>query len=111
MSAKDFKSYMDAMNKASLLAQRDLDELWNKLDKTDPYATRDALLALVPGIIYKYGDMAALASANYYEVERMQAGGDPSFQAFLAEPVPIEQIEKSVRYACGHLFLEVDDGI
>lgn len=111
MSAEDFESYVDAMNKASLLAQRDLDELWNRLDKSDPYAVRNALLTLVPGIVYKYGNMAALASANYYEAERLQAGGDSSFQAELAEPAPIEQIEKLVRYACGHLFREEDDGI
>ena len=84
MSAKDFETYMEAMNKASLLAQRDLDELWSRLDKSDPRATRDALIALVPGIVYKYGEMAALASANYYEAERLQAGGEESFQAELA---------------------------
>lgn len=110
MSAEDFKTYMEAMNKASLLAQRDLDEIWQKLDKSDPYATRDALLALVPGIVYKYGEMAALASAEYYEAERLQAGGEESFQAELAESAPIEQIEASIRYACGHLFGEVDNG-
>ena len=81
------------------------------MDKSDPYATRDALLSFVPGIIYRYGEMAALASANYYEAERLQAGGDESFQAELAESVPIEQIEASVRYACGHLFEEVDDAV
>ena len=111
MSAEDFKTYMDAMNNASLLAQRDLDEIWSKLDKSDPYATRDALIALVPGLVYKYGNMAALASANYYEAERLQAGGDESFRAELAEAAPIEQIEASVRFACGHLFKEVDDGV
>lgn len=111
MSAEDFETYMGAMNNASLLAQRDLDELWNRLDKSEPYATRDALIALVPGIVFKYGSMAALASANYYEAERLQAGGEESFQAELAEPAPIEQIIASVRYACGHLFEEVDDGV
>lgn len=111
MSAEDFGRYVEAMNNASLLAQRDLDELWNRLDKSDPYATRDALVALVPGIVYKYGSMAALASANYYEAERLQAGGEEAFQAELAEQVPIEQIEKSVRFACGHLFEEAEDGV
>ena len=105
MSAKEFKAYVNAMNKASLLAQRDLAALWEKVKGLEPRAARDALIALVPGIVYKYGGMAALAAAEYYEAEREQAGGG-DFVAELSDGVSMEQIEASVRYACGHLFPE-----
>lgn len=105
MAASDYKAYVGAMNKASLLAQRDLAKLWEKVKDLDPHAARDALVELVPGIVYRYGNMAALAAAEYYEAERAQAGGG-DFDAELSDGVPIEQIEASVHYACGHMFPE-----
>lgn len=112
MSASDFKAYANAVNQASLLAQRDLSILWDGLEGRDPAFVRDALLELVPGIIWKYGDMAALAAAEYYEAERAQAGGDPEFTAEMSDGVTQEQIVASVRYACGHLFpTEGENGI
>ena len=111
MSSSDFMEYAAALNKASLLAQRDLAALWDKVKRLEPRVARDALIALVPGIVYKYGNMAALAAAQYYEAERTQAGG-AEFQAELSDGVPIEQIEASVRYAVGHMFPEKgQDGV
>lgn len=111
MAASDFERYKEALRKASLLAQRELAVLWESLRGSDPAAIRAALVAAVPGIVAKYGDMAALAAAEYYEVERRQAGGG-DFRAELADGAPVEQVEAAVRYACGHLFAEGggDDG-
>lgn len=111
MPTKEFKAYTNALNNASLLAQRDLERLWLRIREFPPDYIRDALIALVPGIVAKYGNMAALAGAQYFEAERAAAGGDPGYTAQLAEGVPLEQIEASVRFACGHLYPEVDDGI
>ena len=112
MPASDFKAYVEAMNKASLLAQRELARAWERVQALPPKAARAALLELVPGIVYKYGAMAALAAAEYYEVERLAAGGPADFAAELSDGIPIEQIEASVRFACGHLFPEEgSDGI
>lgn len=104
MGVEEFSRFTNAMNNASLLAQRDLAGFWESLDKSDPAAVRDALLAYVPALVQKYGDVAALAAAEYYEAERMAAGGSEAFRAELAEAVPAEQVEAAVRYACGHLF-------
>lgn len=106
MPAKDYSAYVDALNKASLLAQKELSAAWEKASKLPPRAARNALVELVPGIVYKYGRMAALAAAQYYESERIQAGGPEGFEAELSDGVSFEQIEASVRYACGHLFPE-----
>lgn len=110
MPAREFKNFTKAMEKASLLAQRDLSTLWNKIETLDPYAQRNALLALVPGIVYKYGQIAALAAAEYYENERAYWRGDEDYEVELADGVPYEQIEASVRYAAGHLFKDNADG-
>lgn len=102
---KHYERYVQAVENISLLAQRELEELWERLPKDNKLELRDALLELVPAIAEKYGDLAALAAAEYYEQERRrQIGGD--YQAFLA-PATEEDREallESIRYACGYLF-------
>lgn len=113
MGVEEFERYTESQRKASLLAQRELAMLWDRLDKSKPEECRDALLAVVPGIIYRYGDMAALAAAQYYEAERSEVRSD-GFECLLSGGVPYEQIEASIRYAAGHLFppdYEDGDGV
>lgn len=99
----EYEQYVTAIATASKLAQDELGKLWDSLDKSDPQAVRDAVIATMPGIVDKYGGMAALAAGEYYEAERNKAlGGD--YSAYIADSVPNEQIESSVRYAAGHLF-------
>lgn len=107
----EYEKYVNALNQASLLAQKEFSEFWDKLDTSKPEACRDALIAYLPGVVYKYALMAELAAAQYYEAERLAAGGNEDFEAELAEMIPYEQIKASVRYAAGHLFLEDDDGV
>lgn len=103
MSAQSFKEYCAALDKLSKAAQLELEDVWLAIDHSNPYVVRDTLIVAVQGIVEKYGGMAALVAAEYYEGERKEAlGGD--FAALLAESVSPEQIEASVRYACGHLF-------
>lgn len=103
MPSDEFAAYVGAVNQASLLAQRDFATVWERLDGLEPYAVRDALLTMVPGIVRKYGDMAAVAAAEYYGAERAAAGW-PDGVYDLSDGVPIEQVESSVRYAMGHMF-------
>ena len=72
-------------------------------DGLEPHAVRDALLTIVPGIVRKYGGMAAVAAAEYYGAERVAAGW-PDGEYDLSDGAPIEQVEASVRYAMGHMF-------
>ncbi|MBQ9621242.1 MAG: hypothetical protein IJR41_04830 [Atopobiaceae bacterium] len=109
--ASRYEQYVNALNQASLLAQKELSELWGRLDASNPRACRDALIAYVPVIVYRHSLMAALAAAQYYESERLAAGGNEGFEAMIADAVPYEQIEASIRYAVGHLFPEDDDGV
>ena len=111
MPSDDFAAYVGAVNQASLLAQRDFATAWECLDGLEPYVVRDALLTMVPGIVRKYGDMAAVAAAEYYGAERVAAGW-PDGEYDLSDGIPIEQVEASVRYAMGHMFGGgVDDGL
>lgn len=102
MGVGEFRTYMDAMDKCSKLAQIELAKVWNRIKDEPPAIQRDALIEASIAIVKRFGDIAALAAAEYYEDERSQAIQEP-YEALLAETVPDEQIEASVRYACGHL--------
>ena len=103
MSARSYKEYCAALDKLSKAAQLEFEELWLKLDVSDPVVARDALIAILAALASKYGDMAATIAAEYYEAERAEAlGGE--YRAALAETVPEDEIERAVRYAAGHLF-------
>lgn len=103
MDNKAFEKYTHALNNASLLAQQELISTLEKLDYTRPRTVRNATIEIVTAIVDKYSNMAALAAAEYYETERKDSIGG-NYSAFLAEPVTIEQIESTVRYAVKFLF-------
>lgn len=68
-----------------------------------PEKIRDGLLELIPDLVNEYGDVAASAAADWYEQARStEVAG--SYRAVLAEPVPREQVEGTVRAAARHLF-------
>lgn len=85
------------------LARAELGSFFLGLDLTKPELARDALLEFMPMVVQEYGDVAATAAAEWYEAQRFaQIGG--SYQAVLADSVPVAQAQGSVRYAAGHLF-------
>lgn len=110
MPRDEFAAYAKAVNQASLLAQRDFATAWERVEPMEPRDARDALLVIVPGIVRRYGDVSAVAAAEYYGAER-DAAGWPGEDVELSEGVPFEQVEASVRYAMGHMFGGEDDGV
>ena len=105
MSSSNYERYVQAVENISLLAQKELEELWERLPKDDKLVLRDMLLELVPAIADKYGDLAALAAAEYYEAERRrQIGGDYRATLAPATEEDREALLESIRYACGYLF-------
>ena len=106
--SKLFDRYARSVENCSKLAQGEMKRLVSHLDTSHKKATRDALLAEVPRIVDKYGKMAAAAAAEYYEKNREnQIGG--AYRAKMGSAEPSENVEESVRYACGHLFSEEED--
>lgn len=105
MSASRYRDYVAALDAASELAQREFREIYDRLDKSKPVECKEILLEVVPAIVEKYGNIAALAAAEYYEAERREALGG-WYKAELASPVDAEAVRAKVRYALGHLFEE-----
>lgn len=110
MKDRNYERYVEAVETASLLAQRELEEFIGKLDLTKKKASRDALLEFVPALVDKYGAMAAEAAREYYEQERhRQIGGVYHAKVYPMSDGEREEILESVRYACGCLFDGGDD--
>jgi hypothetical protein len=110
MGSGAYEEYAQALANASLLAQQELSDALSRIDLDRPRTARDAVISVVTAIVTKYAGVAALAAAEYYGAERAAAGWPDDYEVGLADPVPVEQIEASVRYAAGHLFGGDDDG-
>lgn len=103
MNSNAYADYTEALNNASLLAQKEIMDAIEKIDLDRPRTARKAIIPIMVEIVTKYSNMAALAAAEYYEAEREDSIGG-NYRAVLAEPVPREQIERAVYYATGYLF-------
>lgn len=103
MDSKAYRWYVNAVNNASLLAQKEVDDLISTIDLNRPRSARDALIPAVTSIVTKWANVASMAAAEYYEAERDSALGG-SYDALLAPPVDPAKVEKQVRFACGYLF-------
>lgn len=87
------------------MAKEDLAGLIAGLDLTRPEVVRDALLEVVPVLVREYGDVAAVAAAEWYEETRaVQVSG--RFTAVPAAAVDSAQVEATVRWAAGGLFTD-----
>jgi len=105
MGASRYRDMVAATEAASAMARRELRAEYARLDTANPDECKRRLLAVVPAIVEKYGNLAALAAAEYYEAERRDAlGGE--YAAELAPPVDPGAVRAKVRYAMGHLFEE-----
>lgn len=112
MRDKNYERYVEAVEAASLLAQQELEKFVGNLDLSKKKASRDALLAFVPALVERYGDMAEEAAREYYDQERRrQIGGTYRAKSYPMTDESREALLESVRYACGSLFDgEGDDG-
>lgn len=87
------------------MAELELQDLWGTLNLSFPGESRDSLLAFVPAITEKYGNMSALVAADWYDDLRptgtLITG---AFRAPLASPVPATAVASTVRFGASHLW-------
>lgn len=98
VTRKDVDKIKDAGNAAYWLARRDLEKLWATLPFDHPEACREILLQAVPGLVEKYGQMAAVAALEWYEQLRAVTPGLPAYRATLppAAGLPGEVVRASL---------------
>lgn len=100
-SRSDVNRLSAAQRRLVTLAQGEIAGFFGTLDLTRPEAARDALLEITPLLVREYGDLAAVAAAEWYEEVR-----PGPFNARTAPMALDGEVAGSVRYAAGHLFGE-----
>lgn len=83
------------------LAQNEIAAYFATLDLSRPDAVRDALLEIVPLLVREYGDLAAVAAAEWYEEVR-----PGTYTARLGTAASEAAVRGSVRTFAGALFGE-----
>lgn len=96
-SRSEVEALRSANAELSRLVQAELADFYASMPDASPEAVRDALLEFVPALVAEYGDVAAVASAEWFE---QVYGGS----ARLADPLPVEAVQQGVRFAAGHLW-------
>ncbi|RBP66428.1 hypothetical protein DFO66_103378 [Brevibacterium sanguinis] len=77
--------------------KRDIRILWSRVKGSSPDTIRDAFLEATPSLVGRYGGAAAVVGAEYFE-------GLTGLSAVLAEPIPDEAVQASVRFFAGGLY-------
>lgn len=87
--------------------ERELRAMLARVNLANPVLARDALFEVVPPLVEKWGDLAAVAAAEWFEEFRAAEGVSGAFSAALADTVPLEQVNARLGFATresGHLF-------
>lgn len=101
----DVEQFRLANQGITAMAQLELEDLWGSLDLSFPGESRDSLLAFVPGITEKYGNVSALVAADWYDDLRpANSLITGAFRAPLASPVPASAVASTVRFGASHLW-------
>lgn len=103
-SRSDLTKLVKVQNRAVKYAERDLQRFLSKVDMTTPELVRDALLHVMPGLVDKYGNVAATAAAEWYEATRAASIGG-SFSTVLGSGASADKVAEDTRWAVDGLFI------
>jgi hypothetical protein len=92
--------YQRSLGTLSETAQKELLHIWGQFSQMSLEDAREALIVSMEGLVAKYGDPAALLSAEFME-RSLPTTMTRTFQPILSGGVTPEQIESEVRYAMG----------
>jgi len=112
--AADATGLRVAQAKIRASVERDLARMWQRVWSAsggDQYAVRDAFLRLTPGLVERYGDMAATYAADWYERQRQAAQVSGSFSARLQPSPYLDSVEQTVQRVSGDLWTETPEAM
>ena len=104
VTRRSINRYSKAVDQAIEAAHADLAAFWDTLPLENPATCRDMLIDFLPRLAAQYGDVAALAATEWYDIERDAAGIRSEFNATPGPSALPVQVEASVRASAGHLW-------
>lgn len=90
-------------------ATKDVKALWVALAGLTAEQARDALIAAMPALIARYGEIAATIAADFYDEQRDIASAPSRYTADLAPVADPKAIAASTRWAVAPLFQAIPD--
>lgn len=106
----EVEQHRSAVEDVATLAVAEMVAEWPSLPE-DPLALTSPLAELLEALIADFGEMTATLGADFYEELRLQADAPGSFNAVLAEPIPVEQIQASASWAASAAWLDDDKAL
>jgi hypothetical protein len=103
------RQYRQAQKDVVELAERELRQFFASLNPENPLAAVKALELLLPELIRQYGEIGATVAADFYDELRAGSVAKKTFKAVLSDPIPVEQIRVSTKWAVGPLFQKDTD--
>lgn len=101
----DFDAFVDSQRGVRALAIRDLKAWWTTVEHLSPSEIRDAARDFVPLIARTYGEVSAVAAADYYDLARSQSSGARGkYSAELAPSEARARAARQVSWAVSPLF-------
>lgn len=100
----DVAAYRQTQTDLVTLALADLTTWWGQAAGLLVDALVAALVPFTADLTATYGDVAALAAADWYDELREQAGAPGRYRSRMADPAPVDQAEAVARWAVGPLF-------
>lgn len=98
-SAELIERHAAAMDGVETLATRDLVATWREIDPADAEPATRALRAAGRDLAAAYGEIAAVAAADFYDEARAEARPPGRFRAEAAGVAPLAQVDAMVRWA------------
>lgn len=111
MSTTLNRQHLQLLDRTAELAVTDLARLWRTLPRTDIDRLVAALVELVPELAARWGDVASVGAADYFDAVRDHYNPGGTYLARPGAPAPVEQVQASTRWAVGPLFQSLPDEV
>lgn len=103
-SREDVNRLTDMSAELVSMARRDLRDFMASLNVANPEAAKAALMEIVPLLVREYGELSAIAAAEWYEELRAASSASGSFATRLSDGIEQGRVEASVGDAVGALW-------
>lgn len=91
------------------LSNAEVNDFFATLDLSKPDTATVQMMRVMPGIVFKYGEMASAVAAELYDEWRVGVREAAKYRALMADLADLGAIEASTRYAAGGLYRDPPD--
>ena len=111
-TASEVAVLRQAQSDVVALAAAEIERFWRTLDLSDLVGAARALEAFLPDVIQAFGEIGAVAAADFYDSLREQSpAAYGAYRAVLGDAIPLDQARASSRWAVKPFFERSEEGL